>query len=58
MKAVNMILFIGACVFLLLLVLSDFGLVFPTENIFARVLLHFSAIFLMISSGIQLKKLK
>ena len=41
-------------VLLFLLVLSDFGLIFPSTNVFARVLLHFTMIILVISSIIQL----
>lgn len=44
--------------FLLLLILSDFGLVFPTENTDNRVLLHCAAILFIISSAIQLRHTK
>lgn len=58
MKAINIFLLIAECVLLLLLVLSDFGLILPSENTFARVLLHFSVLFLIISTSLQLKKFK
>lgn len=39
-----------ASIFLFLLILSDFGLIFPSTNIFARVLLHLTAIILIMRS--------
>jgi len=39
---------------LFFLILSDFGIIFPSENHSARVLLHFSAMILLTSSLIQL----
>ena len=44
--------------FLLLLLLSDFGLAFPTENTALRVVLHGSAVLLILSSVIQLRHTK
>jgi len=43
-----------SCLFLFLLILSDFGIVFPTTNVPSQVMTHFAAIFLIISSIIQL----
>lgn len=54
-KVINEIVLIGSCLLLLLLILSDFGLIFPSENTFARVLLHLSSLLLIISSGFQLR---
>lgn len=37
-------------IFLVLLVLSDFGLIFVTENMTARILLHIALLFNLIST--------
>lgn len=44
--------------FVFLLILSDFGVAFPTENTDMRILLHCSAILLLLSSVIQLRHTK
>ena len=41
-------------ILLFFLILSDFGFIFPSTNVFARVLLHFTVIILIVSSIIQL----
>lgn len=48
------ILLVLSSIFLFFLILSDFGLIFPSDNIFARVMQHLTAIILIISSAIQL----
>lgn len=53
-KVALYVLLVLSSIFLLLLILSDFGLVFPSDNTFARVLQHLTAIILIISSAIQL----
>lgn len=45
-------------ILLLLLILSDFGLILPSDNYFARTLLHFSTILLIFSAAIQLRTRK
>ena len=57
-KGAVCVLLVLSILFLLLLILSDFGIIFPSEHTSARVLLHFSAIFLIISSVIQLYRKK
>lgn len=42
-------------ILLLLLILSDFGLILPSDNTFARTLLHFTTILLIFSAAIRLK---
>ena len=56
-KVVIYIQLVVSSLFLFVLILSDFGLVFPNAmrtNVFARVIIHFSVIFLIASSVIQL----
>lgn len=54
-KIFDWILLVLSCGFLVLLILSDFGLVNPSDNLFARTLLHISTILLIISSARRLK---
>lgn len=42
--------------FLVLLILSDFGVLFPSENLNARIMLHLAAVFVLISSVIMIVK--
>ena len=42
-------------VLLLCILLSDFGILFPSSNKTARILLHISAIILVVSTVIQLR---
>ena len=44
--------------FLVLLILADFGVIFPSDNTFARVMQHLTAILLVLSSLIQLSNRK
>ena len=56
-KVVIYIQLVISSLFLFVLILSDFGLIFPNairSNVFARVIIHFSAVFLIASSIIQL----
>lgn len=55
-KAFDWILFILSCGLLVLLILSDFGLIYPSDNVFDRTCLHISAILLIITSIGGLKK--
>lgn len=48
------VLLVLSSIFLFLLILSDFGLFFPSDNIFVRVMQHLTAIILIISSAIHL----
>ncbi len=54
-KAFDWILLILSCGLLMLLILSDFGLINPSDDVFARTGLHISAILLIISSVGRLK---
>lgn len=54
-KIFDWILLVLSCGFLVLLILSDFGLVNQSDNLFARTLLHISTILLIISSARRLK---
>jgi uncharacterized membrane protein len=47
-------LLVLSSIFLFLLILSDFGLIFPSDNTFARVMQHLTAIILIIFSAVQL----
>ena len=48
------ILLVLSSIFLFLLILSDFGLIFPSDNTFAKVMQHLTAIILIISSAVQI----
>ena len=48
------ILLVLSSIFLFLLILSDFGLIFSSDNTFAKVMQHLTAIILIISSAIQI----
>ena len=52
------ILLVLSSIFLFLLILSDFGLIFPSDNTFARVTQHLTAIILIIFSAVQLHSKK
>ncbi len=53
-KTALYIQFVFSSILLFLLILSDFGLIFPSINVFSRVLLHITMVILIISSIIQL----
>ena len=52
------ILLVLSSIFLFLLILSDFGLIFPSNNAFARVIQHLTAIILILFSAVQLCRKK
>ena len=50
------ILFGLSVAFLGLLILSDFGILLPSDNLNARIMLHLAAVFVLISSVIMIVK--
>ncbi len=52
------ILLVLSSIFLFLLILSDFGLFFPSDNTFARVMQYLTTIILIIFSVVQLHSKK